>query len=239
MKKEKDKGIPRHVAIIMDGNGRWAKQRGLPRVLGHREGALRVKEIIQAASDLGIEALTLFAFSSENWSRPKKEVETLMRYIHDFLDREIATLVKNNIRFRVIGREKPLPEYLLKKLKEAEDKTSSNRGFTLVLAINYGARQEILDGLEKYIQALGQGKEKARALDEETFSRYLSTAGIPDPDLLIRTSGEMRVSNFLLWQISYAELYFPRVYWPDFKKEQLAEAIAEYRQRQRRFGDIG
>jgi undecaprenyl diphosphate synthase len=230
--------IPKHIAIIMDGNGRWAAQRGLPRTAGHRQGTKRVKEIIKAAAELAVEVLTLFAFSTENWSRPKTEVEVLMRYLSDFLDKEIKELQKNNIRFLVIGRDEPLPKYIQEKISRAEDETKANSGLVLVLALNYGARQEIVDAAKKIVQDVSSNSCTPADINEESFSRYLYTSGLPDPDLLIRTSGEMRISNFLLWQLSYAELYFPKKYWPDFKGEDLKKAIAVFQRRQRRFGVV-
>lgn len=230
--------IPRHVAIIMDGNGRWAKEKGLSRTAGHREGVKRVKEIVNAASDLGIKVITFFAFSAENWNRPKEEVNMLMRYLNNFLQREAAKLDKNDIRLIVIGRDKPLPEYLQKKIREVEDKTKDNRGLTVILALNYGSRQEIVDAVKKFTSSVLEREAEIEDLDEEKFGRYFYTAGLPDPDLLIRTSGEMRISNFLLWQLSYAELYFPKKYWPDFRVEDLKEAVDEYQKRERRFGRI-
>jgi len=234
----KKDSIPRHIAIIMDGNGRWAKERGLPRTAGHREGIDRIKEIVKAAGELKIEVLTFFAFSTENWSRPKREVDMLMRSLKNFLDRQIKQLDKDNVKFMVIGRDEPMPGYLLEKIQEAEDKTKDNTGLIVILALNYGARQEIIDAAKKFVRAVTEGKASIEDLDIDTFSQYFYTAGLPDPDLLIRTSGEMRISNFLLWQLSYAELYFPRKYWPDFKKEDLEKAIKVYQNRERRFGGI-
>ncbi len=230
--------IPKHVAIIMDGNGRWAKERGLPRSAGHRAGINKVKEIIRAASDLGIKVVTLFAFSTENWARPQREVNLLMRALNNFLDRQINELLKNNIRLMVIGRGSPIPEYLTAKIKKAKEKTKDNTGLVFVLALNYGSRQEIIDAIKKFTNAVIKNEAAVEDLDIENFSNYLYTAGLPDPDLLIRTSGEMRISNFLLWQISYAELYFPKKYWPDFGKEDLERAIEIYQERERRFGTI-
>ena len=231
--------IPKHVAIIMDGNGRWAKERGLSRTAGHRKGIANVKEIVKSAHDLGIKVVTFFAFSAENWNRPKKEVGLLMRYLNNFLDREIKELEKNNIRLIVIGRDEPIPKYLQKKIKEAEDKTKNNSGIIMVLALNYGAKQEIVDAVKKFTHSVLNGGANIDDLDDiEEFSRYLYTAGLPDPDLLIRTSGEMRISNFLLWQLSYAELSFSQKYWPDFKRDDLAKAVEEYQKRERRFGSI-
>jgi len=228
--------IPRHIAIIMDGNGRWAKERKLPRTAGHLEGIRRVKEIVRAAVSLGIKVLTLFAFSTENWNRPKREVDMLMRSLCRFLDSEIEELGRNNVCFRVVGRNDPLPEYVRAKLKDAQARTKANTGLVLVLALNYGARQEIVDAAKNFARQVLQGKVEIDALKEDGFCDYLYTAGLPDPDLLIRTSGEMRISNFLLWQISYAELYFSCKYWPDFKKDDLDEALAEFNKRERRFG---
>jgi len=230
--------IPRHIAFIMDGNGRWAKEKGLPRTAGHRKGVQRVKEILRAAHAQGVKAITFFAFSTENWSRPKQEIGVLMRYLDNFLDREVRDLHKNNVRFLVIGRDEPIPKSLQRKIKEAQELTRHNTGLTAVLALNYGSRQEIVDAAKKFAAEALRGEASPEELNEDTFSRYLYTAGLPDPDLLIRTSGEMRISNFLLWQLSYAELYFPKKYWPDFTVEDLAEAIREYQHRERRFGGI-
>jgi len=222
----------------MDGNGRWAQVRGRTRTAGHREGIERVREIVRAAGELGIKAVSFFAFSSENWARPKSEVSILMRYLDIFLEREVRELNKNNVRFLVIGRDQPLPKSVLAKIRKAEQLTKDNTGTTMVLALNYGSRQEIVDGVKKFAEKVKEGKVRVEELDIDTFGNYLYTAGLPDPDLLIRTSGEMRISNFLLWQLSYAELYFPEVYWPDFKKQNFLEAIEEYQLRQRRFGGI-
>ncbi len=230
--------IPKHVAIIMDGNGRWAQKRGLPRVVGHRQGINQVREIIKAADELGVKTLTIFAFSAENWQRPKREVDMLMHAFNNFLDRESADLDKNNISFRVIGRGAPLPQQLLEKISETENRTKDNSGLTLVLALNYGSRQEIVDALKKITASVINGETKPEDLNSENFGNYLYTAGLPDPDLLIRTGAEMRISNFLLWQISYAELYFCDKYWPDFGKEDFKKAIQEYQKRERRFGRI-
>ncbi|MDI6758355.1 MAG: isoprenyl transferase [Candidatus Omnitrophota bacterium] len=230
--------IPRHIAIIMDGNGRWAKERGFSRIIGHRQGAKRLKEIVQSASETGIEVVTFFAFSAENWNRPKQEINLLMRYLSNFLDKEIRQFDKNNIRFLAIGRKAPLPEPILEKISMAEEKTKNNKGLTVVLALNYGARQEIVDAAKRFANSVVSGKVNEDSLDIEGFGRYLYTANLPDPDLLIRTSGEMRLSNFLLWQLSYAELYFVKKYWPDFTHQDFKEAILEYQKRERRFGGI-
>jgi undecaprenyl diphosphate synthase len=232
---EKD-NIPRHVAIIMDGNGRWAKERGLPRTAGHREGIKRVKEIMKEASELGIKVLTFFTFSTENWNRPKKEIDMLMHSLNDFLDKHIDELDKNNIRFKVIGQDRPLPERILAKIKKAQDQTKDNTGLVMVLALNYGARQEIVDAAKKFTSSVLREELNLEDLDTELFSSYLYTAGLPEPDLLIRTSGEMRISNFLLWQLSYTELYFLKKYWPDFRRNDFQEAIKVYQKRERRFG---
>jgi len=230
--------IPKHIAFIMDGNGRWAKQRGLNRTAGHREGVKRVKEIIRGSGQLGIEVVTFFAFSTENWSRPKNEVSVLMRYLDNFLGKEINELHKNNMRFMVIGRGDPIPKYLQAKIKKAQEKTIKNTGLKVVLAINYGGRQEIMDAARQFAKDVSSGKVGIDDLEEKRFSGYFYTAGIPDPDLLIRTSEEMRISNFLLWQLSYSEFYFSKKYWPDFGINDLKEAIKEYQKRERRFGGL-
>jgi undecaprenyl diphosphate synthase len=229
---------PKHIAFIMDGNGRWAKERGLARTAGHRQGIQRVKEIIRGAGELGLEVVTFFAFSTENWGRPKKEVDALMRYLDNFLDGQIKELERNNMRFRVIGRKDPLPRYLQAKIEKAEERTKKNTGLTVVLALNYGSRQEIVDAARAFAASVLDDSALLDQLDCESFARYLYTADLPDPDLLVRTSGEMRISNFLLWQLSYAELYFSRKYWPDFKIAELKEAILDFKKRERRFGGL-
>lgn len=230
--------IPKHIAFIMDGNGRWAQERGLPRIAGHRAGAIRVKEIVKTAGELGVEVVTFFTFSSENWNRPEKEVNMLMHFINVFLDKEIKNMIKKNVRFMRIGQDDPLPEYLRAKLKEAEEKTMNNTGLVMVLALNYGARREITEAVKKIVNSVIKGKFNIDNLDENILSQHLYTSGLPDPDFLIRTSGEMRLSNFLLWQLSYAELYFPKVYWPDFGREEFEKAIKVYHARERKFGSI-
>ncbi len=230
--------IPRHVAFIMDGNGRWAKERGLSRTAGHRQGVQRIKEIIRGASDLGIQVVTFFAFSTENWSRPKSEINVLMRYLENFLSQEIKELHKNNMRFTVIGRGDPIPKYLQAKIKQAQVKTKGNTGLRVVLALNYGGRQEIVDAVKKFAQDVLEAKADLKSLDAQEFSRYFYTADIVDPDLLIRTSNEIRISNFLLWQLSYSEFYFSAKCWPDFGIEELKEAIKDYQKRIRRFGGL-
>lgn len=230
--------IPKHVAFIMDGNGRWAKERGLNRTAGHRQGVQRVKEIIRGASNLGIQIVTFFAFSTENWSRPKSEVNVLMRYLDNFLGREIKVLHENNMRFMVIGRGEPIPKYLQAKIKKAQEKTRGNTGLKVVLALNYGGRQEIVDAARKFAQDVLNKKADLDSLDTQEFSRYFYAADLIDPDLLIRTSNEMRISNFLLWQLAYSEFYFSYKCWPDFGVEELKEAIKEYQKRNRRFGGL-
>lgn len=230
--------IPRHIAIIMDGNGRWAIEKGLSRTAGHKEGTKRIREIIKAADEFGVRVLTLFAFSTENWNRPKKEIDILMRYLDGFLDREAIELHENNMRLLIIGRDDPLPKYIQEKIRKVQAKTKDNTGLTLVLALNYGARQEIVDAFKKIIPLVARGEIALESIDENIISKFLYTYGLPEPDLLIRTSGEMRLSNFLLWQLSYAEMYFPKKYWPDFMKEDLERAIKEYKSRNRRFGGI-
>ena len=225
--------VPQHIAIIMDGNGRWANARGLPRIAGHKAGVEPVHEAVRACAELGVKALTLYAFSTENWLRPKNEVSGLMRLLSWALKRETDELDKNNVRLRASGRLNRLPESVLAELKASIHKLKDNTGLILNLALNYGSRAEIVDAVNSLIQ------EGAKEITEEDISRKLYTAGLPDPDLLIRTSGEMRVSNFLLWQIAYSELYVTSVFWPDFRKKHLLEAIASYQSRERRFGGAG
>lgn len=230
--------LPKHIAIIMDGNGRWASKKNLPRVEGHREGIKRAEEIIEAADEIGIKFITFFTFSSENWKRPKLEVETLMRLLDAFLKNKLKKLMENNVRLKVIGRKDPIPDYLWRNLCQTQEATANNTGLTVVLAFNYGSRQEIVDAARRIAGEVLEKRLSLEDLDEETVKGFLYTAGIPDPDLLIRTSAELRISNFLLWQISYAELYFPEVLWPDFKRPNLEEAINVYQNRSRRFGEI-
>lgn len=230
--------VPKHIAFIMDGNGRWASEQGLARIVGHRQGIQRVKEIIRGAAELGVEIVTFFAFSTENWGRPKKEVDMLMRYLDNFLDGQIKTLERNNMRFRVIGSGDPMPKFIQKKIEKAEERTKNNTGLIVVLALNYGSRQEIVDAAKKFAASVLKDSALLGQLGTQEFSRYLYTADLPDPDLLIRTSGEMRISNFLLWQLSYTELYFSKKYWPDFKMAELKEAIRDFQKRERRFGGL-
>lgn len=228
--------VPTHVAIIMDGNGRWAKKRGLPRIEGHRRGVEAVRTILEATRELGIRYLTLYAFSAENWHRPADEVGALMGLLEIFLKRETATLVKNRVRLLTIGRTEDLPDAVRGQLEAAKEQTAAFAEHTLILALNYGSRTEIVDAARAYAAAVAAGREKLNDSSWETFSRYLQTAGIPDPDLLIRTSGEVRLSNFLMMQCAYAELVFSPVLWPDFGREDLQAALADFSRRERRFG---
>jgi undecaprenyl diphosphate synthase len=229
--------IPQHVAIIMDGNGRWAKKQGLLRVQGHEVGVQRVEEIIQAAKDKGIRYLTLYAFSKENWRRPKEEVEFLMGLLSSYLDKKIEALIKNNCVFNVIGEMADLGASLQKKLTQAMESSKKNTGLVVTFALSYSSRREILRACQKIAEEAVQGEVKPSEITEEIFSRNLYTAGMPDPELLIRTSGEMRISNFLLWQISYAELYITQKFWPEFTRDEFEKALEEYKRRERRFGD--
>jgi undecaprenyl diphosphate synthase len=228
--------VPHHVAIIMDGNGRWAKQRGLPRIEGHRRGVETVRTTTYAARDLGVKMLTLYAFSVENWKRPQDEVGALMTLLEFYLKKELATFVRDRVRLRTIGRTDELPAGVREILRTSIEETRHFNDYTLVLALNYGARTEVVDAARAYAAAVAAGKEKLNDNSWDTFARYLSTAGMPDPDLVIRTSGETRVSNFLLMQAAYAEFVFTPVLWPDFSKPDLAAAIAEFGKRERRFG---
>ena len=234
----KDEKIPRHVAVIMDGNGRWAKKKHMPRSYGHLQGVKRVDEIVAAARRMGIKFLTLFTFSSENWNRPQKEVALLMRVLSQSLERKIEELDKAQIRFQVLGREEGVPQELLKRLRAAQEATRHHSAMTLSLAFNYGARQEIVDAVQKIAREVKEGRRAVEAITEESVGQSLYTHGMPDPDLLIRTSGEQRISNFLLWQLSYSELYFTEKHWPDFSKKEFEKAIADYGKRERRYGNI-
>ena len=230
--------IPRHIAVIMDGNGRWAQEKGLPRVQGHREGAKTVEKIAQHCVDLGVESLTLYSFSIENWKRPKVEVDSLMYLYAQYLIGIRPTLMKNNVRLVHLGRLAQLPPSVKTELTKSIQMTAANTGMRLVLALNYGGRTEIIDAARKIAQEYKSGKLRLKDINEQCISRCLYTAGLPDPDLLIRTANEMRISNFLLWQISYSEFYVTKTYWPDFNKADLEKAILAYAQRQRRFGTI-
>ncbi len=226
--------LPRHLAVIMDGNGRWAAQRHLPRVEGHRAGIESVRNVVEGSASLGIRVLTLYAFSVENWKRPASEVSTLMTLLKRYLRLELNTLLRNNIRFRVIGRAEDLARDVRTELASAEEKTAANAGMQFNIALNYGGRAEIVEAIKRLVQAGVAADE----IDEERFAGFLYTAGQPDPDLLIRTSGEMRVSNFLLWQIAYSEIWVTETLWPDFRKRHLLEAILAYQKRDRRYGGI-
>lgn len=230
--------MPRHVAIIMDGNGRWAKQRRFPRTIGHRRGLESLREVVRTASKLGIEYLTLFTFSAENWNRPKSEVDTIMRYLARFLRTEIPEFHSYNVQLDAIGQIDRLPEKVQTQLAKTKEILSGNDGLTMVLALSYGSRQEILDATRSIAARVKSGELNPEEIDEDVISKSLYTKNIPDPDLLIRTSGEMRISNFLLWQISYAELVVTDTFWPDFRSPQLFEALEDYAKRHRRFGKV-
>jgi undecaprenyl diphosphate synthase len=230
--------LPKHIAVIMDGNGRWARMRNLPRVEGHRAGIQSVGETVEMCGRLGIKILTLYAFSVENWKRPKTEISTLMKLLREYLRKELRTLKRNNIRLNILGRMQEMPESIQKDLSQALSETSQNTGLLLNIALNYGGRTEILDAVTALLAAQKSSHTVGSAIDEETFSGYLYTAGMPDPDLLIRTSGEMRISNFLLWQIAYSEIWITPTLWPDFRRMQLFQAIADFQQRERRYGGI-
>ncbi|WP_422013789.1 isoprenyl transferase [Reyranella sp.] len=230
---------PQHVAIIMDGNGRWAKARGLPRVAGHRRGADAVRRVVRGAGELGIPVLTLFAFSTENWTRPADEVADLMGLLRHYLRSELDELRKNGARLRVIGRREGLAADIVRDIADAESMTASNTRIDVNICINYGARDEILRATRRLAQRVAAGEITADSIDETSFESELLTAGLPDPDLLIRTSGEQRISNFLLWQCAYSELVFVDTLWPDFGKDHLEHAIVEFRRRERRYGGIG
>jgi undecaprenyl diphosphate synthase len=230
---------PQHVAIIMDGNGRWAKARGLPRVAGHRRGADAVRRVIRGAGELGVPVLTLFAFSTENWGRPADEVSDLMGLLRHYLRHELEELGRNGARLRVIGDRDRLAKDIVKDISDAETRTRANTRIDVNICINYGSRDEILRATRSLARKVAAGEITAEQIDESRFERELLTAGVPDPDLLIRTSGEQRISNFLLWQCAYAELVFVDTLWPDFGKEHLERAIAEFRKRERRYGGVG
>ena len=230
--------LPRHIAVIMDGNGRWAKSRNLPRVEGHRAGIASVREVVETAARLELRVITLYAFSVENWKRPRYEVATLMMLLKEYLRKELATLMENNIRFTPIGRIDGLDPSVQRELRYAEEQTAKNTGLLFQIALNYGGRAEIVDTVNR-IMALLREREMADAvIDEQFFSDHLYTANIDDPDLLIRTSGELRVSNFLLWQIAYAEIHVTKTLWPDFRKRHLFEAIIDFQARDRRYGGV-
>ena len=231
--------LPKHVAIIMDGNGRWAKQRAMNRIRGHEEGAESVRAIVRATREIGIPWLTLYAFSEENWGRPRYEVEALMVLLKRFLQSELREMLDNGIRFQAIGRLHKLPNAVQETLGETAERTASNRNMVLTLALSYGGRQEMTDAVRKIVQRVEAGEIRSADVNEALISENLYAANMPDPDLLIRTSGECRVSNFLIWQIAYAEIYMTQTYWPDFRKEEYVQALIEYQKRERRFGATG
>jgi undecaprenyl diphosphate synthase len=230
--------LPQHIAIIMDGNGRWAKQRNLPRVFGHREGAERIKTIVEYCNDIGVKVLTLWAFSTENWNRPPKEVQFLMRLFIQKIEQEVAAMHKNNVQFRVIGNIAQLNIKLQKKIMEATELTANNNGLKFVLALNYSGRWDLNQAMQKIARQIERNEIMSSAITAELISQNLITADLPDPDLLIRTSGEVRISNFMLWQLAYTELYFTDTLWPDFNNAELEKALTTYAARERRFGAI-
>jgi len=233
-----DNSIPRHVAIIMDGNGRWAKEHRLSRTEGHRRGMRVVEEMVEAATENGVEVISFYAFSTENWKRPQSEVNVLMRFFYNFLQLKYKKLIKNNIKLRIMGDIESLSPKLKNKLKEVMHKTESNSRLIVNLGLNYGSRQEIIHAIKNMFSLISKKQFNLSSLDSDNFGQFLYTKGLPDPDLLIRTSGEMRLSNFMLWQLSYAELYFCKKYWPDFTKDDFRKAIHYFQNRERRFGDI-
>lgn len=235
---EAERRIPEHIAIILDGNGRWAKKRGLPRNVGHAQGSRAVEKICQAAYDMGVKYLTVYAFSTENWSRPREEVDALMKLLSNYLKDCLKTSKKNNMKVRVLGDITALEDELQEKIRELEQVSSENTGLNFQVALNYGSRDEILRAVKRLLTDYENGRIKKEELDAERFSDYLDTKGIPDPDLLIRTSGELRLSNYLLWQLAYTEFYFTDVLWPDFDKKELEKAIDYYNKRDRRFGGV-
>ena len=228
--------IPRHIAIIMDGNGRWAKRQGMARMFGHRQGVETVHRITEAAAELGVEYLTLYAFSTENWNRPKEEVDALMVLLVDTIVKETPTLMKNNVSLQTIGDLSRLPQATRSKFLECIEQTSQNTGLTLVIALSYSARWEMIEATKRIASAVKDGELLLEDINEELLSNYMTTAQMPDPDLLIRTSGELRISNFLLWQLAYSELYFTNCLWPEFTNEEFYHAIVDYQHRERRFG---
>jgi undecaprenyl diphosphate synthase len=230
--------LPQHVAVIMDGNGRWAKRRHLPRVAGHRAGVQSARTIIETCARLHISALTLYAFSMENWRRPKAEIDFLMRLLREYLRKELPVIHRNNIRLLIIGRSDQLPDAVRADVDRAMELTAGNSGMKLAVALNYGGRAELVDAFNRILDRIRQNAIADTRIDEEMISQNLYTAGLPDPDLLIRTSGEMRVSNFLLWQIAYAEIYVTETLWPDFTRAQLYEALLDYQKRERRYGGL-
>ncbi|MFT6866684.1 MAG: undecaprenyl diphosphate synthase [Cyclobacteriaceae bacterium] len=230
--------LPQHIAVIMDGNGRWAKGKGAARIFGHRHAIKAVRDVTEGCAEIGIKYLTLYAFSTENWARPKAEVDGLMSLLVTTINDEISTLMDNNVSLHSIGDISMLPKKAQRGLEEAKNKTGDNNGLKLVLALNYSGRWDIVNAMKTMAENISKGKLDPVDVDSATLTKYLSTSGIPDPELLIRTSGEMRISNFLLWELAYTELYFTEVLWPDFRKQNLIDAIISYQQRERRFGKI-
>lgn len=239
MQKVDTSRLPKHIAIIMDGNGRWAQEKGEDRLFGHYHGVESVRNIVEGAAELGVKYLTLYAFSTENWDRPEPEVNGLMILLADTIRQEVDTLNKHNIRLQLIGNIDMLPEYASKELLEAVELTQTNNGLTLIIALSYSSRWELVNAVKLIATDVQQGKLTPQQIGEDTMRNYLSTSAFPDPELMIRTSGEYRISNFLLYQLAYAELYFTDTRWPDFRKEHLYEAIVNFQQRQRRFGKTG
>lgn len=235
---EENLKIPAHVALILDGNGRWAKKRGLPRQLGHKKGCEILEQVVEDAARLGIRYLTVYGFSTENWKRPEEEVGALMQLFRFYAKRLLAMAEKNNIRVRMIGERNRFAPDLIEAINGLEEKTKDNTGMTFVIAVNYGSRDEITRAVRKIMTDAKEGKLAPEEMTEKVFSSYLDTAGIPDPDLMIRTSGELRLSNYLLWQLAYSELYVTECLWPDFNKEELLNAIRQYNKRERRFGGV-
>lgn len=235
---EKLTNVPRHIAIIMDGNGRWAKKRFLPRNMGHTQGSKRVEEICRAAYDLGVKYLTIYAFSTENWTRPKEEIDALMKILRNYLKESIKKATDNNMRVRVIGDRDKLDKDIQKSIERLEEVSKNNTGLNFQIALNYGSRDEMIRAMRKMMTDVKERKVSIEQIEETLFEQYLDTKDIPDPDFLIRTSGEERMSNFLLWQCAYAEFYFPEVLWPDFDKNELIKAVTQYTNRDRRFGGV-
>jgi undecaprenyl diphosphate synthase len=235
---EENSAVPTHVAVIMDGNGRWAKMRNLPRIAGHHAGMKTVKEIVKAADAIGVKYLTMYAFSTENWKRPQEEVDFLMKLPQEFLSTELDELIKRNVCIKMLGSKNGLPSHTLEALETAEEKTRNNTGLQLQFALNYGSRKEIINAVQELARQVKAGHIQPEEIDESAVSRYLYTHDIPEPDLLIRTSGEIRLSNFMLWQLAYTELWFTDVLWPDFTREHFYQAVAEFQGRARRYGAV-
>lgn len=231
--------LPKHIAIIMDGNGRWAQKNGMERYMGHQEGVVSVRKVVEAAAEIGIDYLTVYTFSTENWNRPQSEIDSLMELMVIAIQRETPDLMKNNVRLQVIGDMSRLPELTRAKLLESVKETENNSGLTLVLALSYSSRWEIVEAAKEIAKAVQEGQLSIDQINESLFSTYLKTKHIPDPDLLIRTGGENRISNYLLWQVAYSEFFFTDTYWPEFRENNLYEAILSYQSRQRRFGKTG